>query len=277
MRSGRLVDVAKAHLIAVPVDRVGPLIAAGGVSINGRVGEIASPVIDGDRLDARVPAELAVAAEPLVIPIAYEDDDVIVVDKPSAMHVHPIGRWRTGTVQNQLLHHAGARGIDEPWGDWRPHPAHRIDRAASGLVMFAKSAQIHAALVASFHAIRRTYRAIVRGHVALDRGTIDAPLSVDPTMSYRAAVVAGGDAAVTHYRVIERGADTTVVELQLETGRTHQIRAHMAHLGHPIAGDALYLDGSASAASIELRAVELAFAHPRDGRDVVISLSRATP
>jgi 23S rRNA pseudouridine1911/1915/1917 synthase len=267
-QTARLVDVAKAHLIAVAVDRVGPLIAAGGITIDGRVGAIAELVHAGDELVAT--GESRVAAEPLAVPIAYEDDDLIAVDKPCVMHVHPIGRWRTGTLQNQLLHHAGARD-DDPWGRWRPHPAHRIDRAASGLVLFAKSSQIHAALGASFHAIRRTYRATVLGRVAADAGTIDAPLGADPALSYRAAVIAGGATAITHYRVVDRHADTTVVELELETGRTHQIRAHLAHLGHPIVRDLLYIDGSASADAISLRAVELAFAHPRDGSRVVIS------
>ncbi|HEY5945623.1 MAG TPA: RluA family pseudouridine synthase [Kofleriaceae bacterium] len=272
----RLVDYVKAHLAVVDVPAVGPLIASGQVTINGTVGRIAEPVRTGDVLGVSQDALAAIDAlvpAPMTLPIAYEDDDLVIVDKPPGMHVHPIGRFRSDTVINALLAHAGAR-VGNPWTAWRPHPAHRLDRATSGLVAIAKHAAIHDAMRTLFEQdqIRRRYRAVVVGSVALDEGTIDAPLGRDPDRTYRRAVVAGGEPAVTRYRVIAREPAQTIVELELETGRTHQIRAHLASIGHPIVGDTLYATGAESSAAIELRAVELTFSHPRHGTPTTVRL-----
>ena len=271
----RLVDHAKAHLVVIDVPAIGPLIASGGLTINGRVGRIADPVAPTDVVEIAGVLENALVPAAMTLPIVYEDDDLIVVDKPAGMHVHPIGPYRDGTVINALLSHAGAR-IDQPWARWRPRPAHRLDRATSGLLIVAKHAETHDAMRLAFERdeIRRRYRAVVDGVVATDRGTIDGPLARDPALPYRRAIVGDGEPAITHYTVVERRPAHTVVELTLETGRTHQIRAHLASIGHPIVGDTLYATGDASASAIELRAFELAFTHPRDGRPIQLFLLR---
>jgi len=273
----RLVDVVRQHLAVIASDRSGPVIASGAIQVNGRVGTINEVVAIGDVLAVAGELGEVVVPEALGVAVIAEDDDLLVVDKPAGMHVHPIGAHRGGTLLNALLWHAGARPA-QPWAAWRPRPAHRLDRGASGLVMIAKHAEIHDALrgMLEAHAVQRRYRATVHGWVAAERGTIDAPLGRDPANDYRRAVVPDGRPAVTHYRVVRRDPATTELELELATGRTHQIRAHLASLGHPIAGDTLYgAPPGASATTIALRAIALELRHPRDGRPVAWSVERA--
>ncbi len=268
----RLVDYAKAHLVTVPIDDVGGLIARGAITINGAPGKIAAPVSTEDIVAVD---EVALAHHELVpqhvpLVIHHEDDDLLVCDKPSGMHVHPLGPHRRDTLLNALLWHCGARP-GRPWGRWRPRPLHRLDRAASGLIAIAKHATVHDHIRRQFsdHAIERRYRAMVYGRVAAEAGTIDVPLGRDPTCDYRRAVVAldaGGQRAVTHYKRLDTTADRTLVELVLETGRTHQIRAHLASIGHPIVGDRLYIPGGDrhdAAPTIALHATALRLRHPR--------------
>ncbi len=270
----RLVDFAKARLVVVSVREIGGLITGGAVQINGRVGKIADLVHGDDVVTADAariePLRFVPEHEPLVI--HHEDADLLVCNKPAGMHVHPIGPYRDGTLLNRLLWHAGARPHD-PWGAWRPSPLHRLDRAASGLIAIAKSAAIHDLVrrLLADNKLERRYAAMVTGRVAGESGTIDAPLGRDPALDYRRAIVpvsAGGQRAVTRWSVLARHADRTLLEVVLETGRTHQIRAHLASLGHPIVGDTLYASGSAPAATIALHATELRFRHPRSGEEV---------
>ena len=273
----RLVDVVKAHLVTVPVRAVGPLISGQRITVNGHCGRMDERVVAGDVLELT-----GAIAEPLVpfdhaVTVAYEDDDLIVCDKPAGMHVHPVGPYRCDTLVNALLWHAGTRP-GHHWAAWRPYPAHRLDRCAHGLVAIAKRSTVHDAFRVQLgkRLVQRTYRALVEGVVADDSGTIDSPLGLDPAFRYRRAVGADGERAITHWRVLERRPGQTLLAVTLDTGRTHQIRAHLAYLGHPIVGDTLYTSEKLSALTIELHAANLQFPHPITGTEIVcVSGSRS--
>jgi 23S rRNA pseudouridine1911/1915/1917 synthase len=276
--SARLIDHLREHLVVVPVNELSELITAGAVTVNGARADVQTRLRAGDvlALDAAAFATLA-ADERLIMPfdapvaVLFEDHDLLVLDKPSGMHVHPLGKWRSETLDNALVHRSGARAAC-PWGEWRPHPAHRLDRPASGLIVVAKSGAIRDSfgrLIEGRH-VHRTYLARATGSVAGESGTIDRPIGADPENDYRRAPLAvadGGQIATTHWKVVARENGFTRMEMTLDTGRTHQIRVHLASIGHPIAGDTLYLGGpgSPNAPEIALHAARLRFPHPRTG------------
>lgn len=226
-------------------------------------------VSQGDRILLKVPEPSAVEIIPEDIPleIAFEDADVIVVNKPRGMVVHPAPGHSSGTLVNALMFHCkDLSGIN---GELRPGIVHRIDKDTTGLIMAAKNDKAHASLAAQLkdHSVNRRYLALVHGNMSHDQGTVDAPIGRDAHDRKLYTVTdRNSKHAVTHFTVIERFGDYTLLELKLETGRTHQIRVHMKYIGHPLVGDPVYgkskgikLDGQA------LHAAVLGFVHPSSG------------
>ncbi|WP_088009213.1 RluA family pseudouridine synthase [Indiicoccus explosivorum] len=240
----------------------------GYVKVNGNSVKQNYKVKDGDVITVLPPEPeaLDIQAEDLNLDIVYEDADVLVVNKPKGMVVHPAPGHVSGTLVNGLMHQVtDLSGIN---GIMRPGIVHRIDKDTSGLLMVAKNDAAHASLVEQLikKTVTRKYTAVVHGHIAHDKGTIDAPIARDPKDRQKMAVVDKGKSAVTHFTVTERLGEFTVVECQLETGRTHQIRVHMKYIGFPLAGDPKYgprktLDIGGQA----LHAGVIGFDHPKTG------------
>ncbi|PYF07036.1 ribosomal large subunit pseudouridine synthase D [Ureibacillus chungkukjangi] len=217
-------------------------ITEGIVKVNGEDIKPKYKVKEGDVIEVDVPDPevLEVIPENLDLEIIYEDKDVLVVNKPKGMVVHPAPGHLTGTLVNGLMHHCkDLSGIN---GILRPGIVHRIDKDTSGLLMVAKNDQAHHSLVDQLvnKTVTRKYTALVHGHIAHDKGTVDAPIGRDPKDRQKQAVVDNGKHAVTHFSVMERLGDFTLVECRLETGRTHQIRVHMNYIGYPLVGDPKY-------------------------------------
>ena len=252
------------------------LIEAGAVLVCGRAAAKSYKIAGGETVEVTLPEPESIDAVPQDIPldVVYEDSDVIVVNKPSGMVVHPAPGHADGTLVNALLYHCG-ESLSGIGGALRPGIVHRIDRDTSGLIIAAKNDAAHQSLTSqlSDHTLGRTYECIVTGNLREDAGTVDAPIARHPTDRKKMAVVPGGRNAVTHWEVIARYPGYTHVRCRLETGRTHQIRVHMAYLGHPILGDTVYgnkkeepgLTGQC------LHAVGLRFLHPRTGELVQLS------
>lgn len=218
------------------------LIEKNEVHINGLAKKSNYKLKNGDKIDICIPEpeKLEVKAENIPIEILYEDSDVIVVNKPQGMVVHPANGVNSGTLVNALLNHCSdLSGIN---GIIRPGIVHRIDKDTAGVLVVAKNDYSHNKLAGQLkeHTMTRIYNALVEGILKDDEGVIDAPLGRHPTERTKIAVVKDGRRAVTHYKVLERFNGCTFIECRLETGRTHQIRVHMAYIGHPLMGDPVY-------------------------------------
>lgn len=246
------------------------LISTGNAEIEGKPAAKSRAVKEGENVILTVPdaQELDVEAEDIPLDIYYEDDDLLVVYKPKGMVVHPAPGNHTGTLVNALLYHCrdSLSGIN---GVLRPGIVHRIDKDTSGLLLVAKNDRAHLSLAEQIkeHSVNRIYEAVVYGNLRDDSGTVDAPIGRSPKDRKKMAIVEDGRNAITHYEVIERLKGFTYVRCKLETGRTHQIRVHMASLGHPVAGDPVYGPKNVIS-SLEgqcLHAGTIGFIHPTTG------------
>ncbi|HJE26402.1 RluA family pseudouridine synthase [Limosilactobacillus pontis] len=245
----------------------------GHVQVNGQLVKPKYKLAAGDvvTIEPEKPKKIDLVPENIPLDIVYEDDDVIVVNKPQGMVVHPAPGHPDHTLVNALLYHSPLSTIN---GEFRPGIVHRIDKDTSGLLMVAKNDMAHRSLAAQLKAKtnEREYVALVHGVIKEDQGTIDAPLGRSPKDRKKQAVVADGRHAVTHFRVLRRYRHYTLVSCRLETGRTHQIRVHMKYIDHPLAGDPLYgprktLPGKGQ----YLHARLLGFKHPRTGEQLTFT------
>ncbi len=268
-QAGTRTDVLVASLAGVSRSLVARSVKLGGVLVNGSPAKASLPLDAGDLLEFEISPAPPLVAEPerIELPIVYEDDDLLVVNKPAGMITHPAHSATSGTLVNALLAHVGA-GL--PGDALRPGLVHRLDRDTSGLLLVAKREESLSALGRAMKArrIEREYLGLVCGVPEHPVGTIQGPVGRDPRNRLRFAIVAEGKAAITHYEVRERFPKHAELQFRLETGRTHQIRVHLAAIGHPVLNDPLY--GRAEARfdlpGQALLAWRLRFAHPRTGQ-----------
>ena len=276
-RSGERLDAALARLVPeLSRSQAQRLIEQGAVTCGGRPVKKNEKLQPGDTLTLTLPEvqETALEAQQIPLDVCYEDADVIVVNKPKGLVVHPAPGHPDGTLVNALLAHCGD-SLSGIGGERRPGIVHRIDKDTSGLIIAAKNDFAHASLAAQLkdHSLARTYVCIVCGNIRADSGVIDAPIGRHPADRKKMAVTEKNSrSAVTHWRVLERFGGYTLVECRLETGRTHQIRVHMAYRGHPILGDMVYGHKKPELGQDSqcLHARELTFVHPRTGERMTV-------
>jgi 23S rRNA pseudouridine1911/1915/1917 synthase len=272
---GLRLDAAISRLFGLSRTAAAQIVTGGGASLDGRRAMKSDRVSAGETLDVDLPSPDQ-PASPLVevvdgLVVLHEDDDLIVVDKPVGVAAHPSPGWEGPTVIGGLAaagHRVSTSGAEERQG-----VVHRLDVGTSGVMVVAKSEHAYSVLKAAFRerTVDKRYHALVQGHPDPMTGTVDAPIDRHPTSAYKFAVVAGGRDSVTHYETIEAFRHATLLDVHLETGRTHQIRVHMAALKHPCVGDVTYgadptLSKKLGLERQWLHAVRLGFAHPADGR-----------
>ncbi|HGA4427066.1 RluA family pseudouridine synthase [Streptococcus pyogenes] len=273
--SGQRLDKALADLSPLSRGQANDQIKQGLVLVNGQQKKVKYTVQAGDVICFELPKEevLEYQAQNIPLDIIYEDDALAIINKPQGMVVHPSAGHPSGTMVNALMYHI--KDLSSINGVVRPGIVHRIDKDTSGLLMVAKTDAAHQALAEELKAKKslRKYLAIVHGNLPNDRGMIEAPIGRSEKDRKKQAVTAKGKEAVTRFTVLERFGDYSLVELQLETGRTHQIRVHMAYIGHPVAGDPLYgprktLSGHGQF----LHAKTLGLTHPMTGKEMIFTV-----
>lgn len=268
--TGKRIDKYISEKLDLTRSRVQKLIDDGMVSINGNPAKSSAKVNEGEILTVEIPElkTLEVVPEEIPLNILYDDDDVLVIDKPKGMVVHPANGNYTGTLVNAIMakYKDNLSGIN---GVIRPGIVHRIDKDTSGVLVIAKNDKAHLKLAEQLkeHSMTRVYVAVVRGKLKNPVGVIDAPIGRNPKDRKKMGVVDNGKRAVTHYKVIKELDDCSIIEVRLETGRTHQIRVHMAYIGHPLLGDNVYSNGKNKYGFVgqALHAKILGFIHPSTG------------
>ncbi|MBQ5859958.1 MAG: RluA family pseudouridine synthase [Selenomonadales bacterium] len=260
-------DFLKIHHVSAR--QVQKLTRSKGILLNGRPAFLKATLRAGDivKIKQIIPQESSIQAEDLPIEVLYEDDYLIALNKPPRQLVHPAGRTTSGTLSNALAYYLKQNGKPVSF-----HPIHRLDRDTSGCVLFAKSADVQRELEKQrdTHTLTRTYRALVSGIPTEPEGTITFPIGAHPTLANRRAVRDDGDPAVTHYRTVSTYDNAALVELNLETGRTHQIRLHLSAIDLPILGDNMYGKRSALIKRQALHAVETSFIHPKTNERITV-------
>lgn len=268
------IDVFLSRETGLSRSQVDKLIRGGNVKLNNGPAKPGYRIRKDDRITVNVPPAKEIVAGPEDIPldIVYEDNDIIVINKLPGIVVHPAAGNMRGTLVNALLHHC--KDLSGIGGCIRPGVVHRLDKDTSGLIVFAKNDGAYADLSKQFkdRGVKKTYLALVQGRMKDDSGSIDAPIGRHPINRKKMAVIKSDAlkkrSALTYYRVIKRYRGYTLVELELKTGRTHQIRVHLSHIGHPVAGDRIYSkkkDDSGASRQL-LHASRLSFNHPATGK-----------
>ncbi len=282
---GLRLDAAISRLFGLSRTAAAEIVGSGGASLDGRVSIKSDRVLAGATLDVDLPSpDTAPGPPPQVVEglrVVHEDDDILVVDKPVGVAAHPSPGWEGPTVIGGLAaagHRVSTSGAEERQG-----VVHRLDVGTSGLMVVAKSERAYTVLKDAFRerTVDKRYHALVQGHPDPLTGTVDAPIDRHPSSAYKFAVVSGGRESVTHYETLEAFRHASLLEIHLETGRTHQIRVHMSALKHPCVGDVTYgadptLSKRLGLQRQWLHAVRLSFAHPDDGSWVCYESAYAT-